>query len=140
MAALSVSDIQQIIPEREGLLMVDQVLATDETQITTQQTIRKEAPYFKGHFPNEPVVPGVLLVEGLQQTAKLWLYQNFEIKNVALAALKKVKFRKMVTPDSQLTYQVQCIEQQAQQYVFKGVVMLADQKACQATFTMHLKD
>lgn len=128
----SVNEIQALIPEKNGLLMVDEVLECTETTITAQHKIQKEAPYFKGHFPDAPVVPGVLLVAGLQQTATLFLKQQKTIGAVALGALKRVKFRQKVLPGQLIQYQVTLVAQTATTYTFQGKVLLDGQTACQA--------
>lgn len=137
MVVLSVNEIQELLPERGSELMVDQVLASDETSIQAHQSILETAPYFQGHFPGEPVVPGVLLVEGLQQSARLWLKLHHQVTHIELVALQRVKFRKTVTPGSELTYHVELTETTAQDFHFTGTVMLGDEKAASAKFTLH---
>ncbi|MCD2255711.1 beta-hydroxyacyl-ACP dehydratase [Lactobacillus sp. CC-MHH1034] len=139
MAKLSTTEITKLIPEQHEQLMVDQVLETDAQHIVAHQFISEDAPYFQGHFPSEPVVPGVLLVEGLQQSTRLFLKLEAPDLDVTLQALSRVKFRKTVAPGSELTYDVQLVERTTQTLTFKGIVFLADQKACQAKIIFAVK-
>lgn len=136
---LSVNEIQDQIPERAMLLMVDQVIDQDENTMVAHRKIQKNDAYFKGHFPSEPVVPGVLLVEGLKQTASLFLKAQYQVEATELVALQRVKFRKMVSPESELIYQIQLIAREERNYVFKGTVSLEGKKACQAKITLTAK-
>ena len=69
---LGLDVIQERIPHRAPFLFVDLILAEDETTITTEWTPGSDAEFFRGHYPGNPIVPGVLLMEFVFQSAALW--------------------------------------------------------------------
>ena len=95
--------IQELIPHRPPFLLVDEVLAVDpeEISIVAQKKVAPDEPYFEGHFPGRPIMPGVLVVEALAQTGLICM---FELKLVEpgteffFAGIEQVKFRRPVVP------------------------------------------
>ena len=95
--------IQELIPHRPPFLLVDEVLDVDpkEISIVAQKNVTPDAPYFEGHFPGRPIMPGVLVVEALAQTGLICM---FELKLVEpgteffFAGIEQVKFRRPVVP------------------------------------------
>ena len=95
--------IQELIPHRPPFLLVDEVLDVDpkEISIVAQKNVTPDEPYFEGHFPGRPIMPGVLVVEALAQTGLICM---FELKLVEpgteffFAGIEQVKFRRPVVP------------------------------------------
>ena len=110
---LNKSEIENIIPQREPFLMIDEVETyTPGKSCIAYKNVRKEEAYFKGHFPNNPIMPGVLIVESLAQAgavAILSMEENIG-KNAIFGGIDKMKFKKMVTPGDKLKLEVNIIK------------------------------
>ena len=110
---LNKEEIKNIIPQREPFLMIDEVETyTPGKSCIAYKNVRKEEPYFKGHFPNNPIMPGVLIVESLAQAgavAILSMEENIG-KNAIFGGIDKMKFKKMVTPGDKLKLEVNIIK------------------------------
>ena len=102
---LNIDDIHCLLPQREPFLMVDSVLEIniDDKYIKAEKDVNEDEYYFKGHFPDNPVMPGVLIVESLAQTASI-LGRILEQKNgiYVFAEIEKAKFLQLVKPKSTL--------------------------------------
>ena len=110
---LNKEEIKKIIPQREPFLMIDEVeeFTPGESAIAYKYVDEKEW-YFKGHFPGNPIMPGVLITESLAQTgavAILSLEEN-KNKNVLFGGIDKMKFKKQVTPGDKLKLEVKIIK------------------------------
>jgi len=106
-------EIKQIIPQREPFLMIDEVEAYQPGEsATAYKNVNEDEWYFKGHFPGNPIMPGVLITESLAQTgavAILSLEEN-KGKNALFGGIDKMKFKKMVVPGDKLKLEVKIIK------------------------------
>ena len=132
--------IQQIIPHRYPFLLVDRVVdITAEDSGTGIKNVTMNEPQFTGHFPNQPVFPGVLMVEAMAQTAAVIVGVNNDLAGkdfgVYFMALDGVKFRKMVTPGDSLLMHIEKLRGGGKVWKFKGRAMVGDDLACEAEFT-----
>lgn len=99
-------DIKELLPHREPFIFVDEILSISEDEITTLKTFKGEEEFFRGHFPGNPIVPGVLLVEVMAQTAGLLVSNALKggdlTENVGtlfyLSRVIDVKFKVPVVP------------------------------------------
>lgn len=111
---LNSEEIKEIIPQREPFLMIDEVEAyTPGESAVAYKQVKEEEWYFKGHFPGNPIMPGVLITESLAQTgavAILSLEEN-KGKNALFGGIDKMKFKKMVVPGDTLKLEVKIIKQ-----------------------------
>jgi len=103
---LTVKDILEILPHRYPMLLIDGVTEMDEKGITGIKNVTFNEPYFQGHFPGEPIMPGVLQIEAAAQAAAIWCLKT-QVENAAdylvlFAAIEKVKFKAQVVPGDQL--------------------------------------
>ena len=110
---LNKEDIKKVIPQREPFLMIDEVesLVPGESAIAYKY-VNEEEWYFKGHFPGNPKMPGVLITESLAQTgamAILSLEEN-KGKNALFGGIDKLKFKKIVVPGDKLKLEVKIIK------------------------------
>jgi 3-hydroxyacyl-[acyl-carrier-protein] dehydratase len=132
--------IQQIIPHRYPFLMVDRVVdITSDDAGTGIKNVTMNEPQFTGHFPNQPVFPGVLMVEAMAQTAAVIVGVNNDLAGkefgVYFMALDGVKFRRMVTPGDSLHMHIEKLRGGGKVWKFKGRAVVGDELACEAEFT-----
>ncbi len=113
MAQLSIKEIMEILPHRQPFLLIDSIEElTPGLSAKARKCVSYNEPYFAGHFPDEPVMPGVLLIEALAQTgavAMLSLPEN-KGKTAYFAAIKDAKFKRKVVPGDVLTLTVEIIK------------------------------
>lgn len=111
---LSKEEIKNIIPQREPFLMIDEVESyTPGESAVAYKNVSSDEWYFKGHFPGNPIMPGVLITESLAQAgavAILSLEEN-KGKNALFGGIDKLKFKKMVVPGDRLKLEVKIIKQ-----------------------------
>lgn len=122
---LNIMDIQKIIPQRSPFLLIDRIVElVPGKRAVGRKCVSYNEPYFTGHFPDEPVMPGVLVIEALAQVGAvvcLSLEEN-KGKNAMFGAINKARFRNKVLPGDVLTLEVELIKQ-------KGNVGIATAKA-----------
>ena len=139
-----IEQIKQIIPHRDPMLMVDCIEQLDQEAGTVvgTKTFTGEEEFFKGHFPGNPVVPGVFLIEALAQTGAVAILSREEYlgKTGYFASWDKIKFRRKVLPGDTLTLKVQLVKIRGKIVVADGVAYVGDEKAAQGTFTCAIGD
>ena len=134
-----IEQIKQIIPHRDPMLMVDCIEQLDQEAGTVvgTKTFTGEEEFFKGHFPGNPVVPGVFLIEALAQTGAVAILSREEYlgKTVYFASWDKIKFRRKVLPGDTVTLKVQLVKIRGKIVVADGTAYVGEEKAAQGTFT-----
>ena len=109
--AVSAQEILDILPHRFPFLLVDRVLEISEDKIVALKNVSWGEPYFQGHFPGMPIMPGVLMVEAMAQAGGILAARTSDFDPtthvVFFMAIDKVKFRKPVTPGDQLMIEVE---------------------------------
>jgi len=108
---LNIDDIERILPHRYPFLLVDRILEVGEKEIVGIKNVTINEPYFAGHFPEHPVVPAVLIIEAMAQTAGVYLLHKSENqgKLAYFAGIDKARFRKPVVPGDQLITRVKIL-------------------------------
>ena len=137
---LSINDIKKLIPHREPMLMIDNVTIIEPfISAIGKKKISKNDIYFKGHFPNKPIMPGVFIIEALAQTASVLvmhsLKMNADNKLVYFMSLENAKFRKQVTPDSELILNVKKKQHRGLVWKFSGEAKVNNQKVADAIYS-----
>jgi beta-hydroxyacyl-ACP dehydratase FabZ len=119
-----IQEILKVLPQRYPFLLVDRILETDgSTHMVGLKNVTINEPFFQGHFPDHPVMPGVLLVEALAQVGVALLLlgdQNRDAKLIYFSAIDKCRFRQPVIPGDQLRIKVTVLKQRDRYFKMKG--------------------
>jgi len=135
---MDIKQIMEIIPHRPPFLLVDKVLEMEEgKRVVAIKNVTMNEPFFVGHFPTEPVMPGVLIVEALAQAGGVALLsmEAYKGKIAYFAAIDKVKFRRKVVPGDVLRLEVEFAKLKGSVGMGRGVAYVGDEKACEAELT-----
>ncbi len=138
MSVLSTKEIMEIIPHRQPFLLIDTVEEWEPgVRAVAKKCVSYNEPFFGGHFPGEPVMPGVLIVEALAQTgavAILGMEQN-RGKTAYFAGINAAKFKQKVVPGDVLMLETEIIKQKGPIGVGKAVARVNDKLVCSAELT-----
>lgn len=143
MSLLTAKEIMEIIPHRQPFMLLDTVEElTPGIRAVAQKCVSYNEPYFQGHFPGEPVMPGVLIIEALAQAgavAILSLEEN-KGKTAYFAAIQWAKFKRKVIPGDMLTLETEIIKQKGSMGIGKATAMVGGKIAVQAELTFAISD
>ena len=121
---MTLEEIKRMLPHRYAFLLIDRVLELEEgKRCKAIKNVTGNEPFFQGHFPGNPVFPGVLIIEAMAQTAGIAAYSlepNPENKWMFFAGIDKAKFRRPVVPGDQLVLETSCVSRRLNLYVFEG--------------------
>ena len=121
---LNIEDIKKLIPHREPFIFIEEVIVIERGKIGESYRIFEETEYFfKGHFPNNPIVPGVVIVEAMAQTAGVVVSEslsNNKDQSVLFMSISKAKFRKPVLPNYKIKFYVEMTNNVKNVYKFLG--------------------
>ena len=134
--------IQELIPHRDPFLLVDRVtdLDPEEISIVAQKNITEDEPYLEGHFPGNPIMPGVLVIEALAQTGLICLFELKLIEPEAeffFTGIEQVKFRRPVVPGDLLELRVKLLRNKRTLWKFEGRAFAGGQIAAEGLFTAY---
>lgn len=113
---MEIDEIREILPHRYPFLLVDRILEMEEERIVGIKNVTVNEPFFIGHFPDFPVMPGVLVVEAMAQVAGVLVLKTIpdrRRKIVLLAAVEEAKFRRPVRPGDQLRIEMKVLRKKA---------------------------
>lgn len=136
-----IKKIMEVIPHRPPFLLIDRIIACEPGKtVTARKAVTMNEPFFVGHFPQEPVMPGVLIVEAMAQAGAFGVMTlpEFQGKVAYFAALDNVKFRGKVVPGDMLQFDVEITKLKAVAGVGKGVATVDGKKVCEAEFTFMI--
>mgnify|MGYP002570174725 CR=1 FL=1 len=132
---LNQEQIKEIIPHRDPFLLIDEVLEMEVgKRVVARKYIKADDFWFKGHFPEKPVTPGVLMIEMLAQAGAVCILSQPEFKGkIALfAGIDKAKFRAMAKPGDTLRLEVHFTKRRGPMAVAEGIAWVGDEKAAEA--------
>lgn len=131
---LNREQIQEIIPHRDPFLLIDEIVEMEEgKRVVAMKYVNGEEYYFKGHFPQEQVMPGVLIVEALAQAGAVAILSMEEHRGkiAYFGGIKEAKFRQKVVPGDTLRLEVELDRLRSRAGYGKAVAYLGDKVACQ---------
>ena len=139
-AVLNVDQIMKVLPHRYPFLMVDRVTRIDGNQITAEKNVTINEPYFQGHFPGHPIMPGVLQLEAMAQVAGiLTLKQAGNAGKIAyFMSAEKVKWRKPVKPGDVLQIDIELLKARSKVAKARGVCTVGGDVVSEADITFSL--
>ena len=124
MAILDINEIRALLPHRYPFLLVDRIVEMEPERIVGIKNVTSNEPFFNGHFPDFPVMPGVLIVEAMAQTAGVLVLKSLGgrgKKLVLLVAIENARFRKPVVPGDQLRMEMTVLKRKASVAKMAGI-------------------
>ena len=136
---LDIKEIKKLIPHRHPFLFVDtcKIIISGEHGIS-DKIFSEDEHFFKGHFPDNPIVPGVIIVEAMAQTAGIvvsYKLKEFKEKSVLFMSVNKAKFRKPIFPNDKVTFEVRFVTSVRDVYKFEGTCFKNNVKVSEAEFS-----
>ncbi len=139
-----IQDIIKILPHRYPFILIDRI---DEVKpgdfVNAIKNVTINEPYFQGHFPGQPVMPGVLSLESIAQTTAFLMLHELDDplkKNMFISGIDGVRFRRLIVPGDQLEINIRLKSKKLTLYKFEGTIKIDNQLAVQAIITSNLVD
>ena len=146
MLKLSKEDIINLLPHREPMLLIDELSEIEKlSSATALVKVRKDSFFVQGHFPQNPVMPGVLIVESFGQAAATLTAHGldkstYENKLVFLMGVEKARFRNPVIPDCDLILKIEAIRSHGRVWKYKGEAFVDNKKMADAIWSATIVD
>tara|TARA_B100000683_G_scaffold245334_1_gene256187 strand:- start:9 stop:455 length:447 start_codon:yes stop_codon:yes gene_type:complete len=146
MTSLTKKQIKDLLPHREPMLLIDELHDIKKLQSATAVVfVKKESFFVQGHFPGEPVMPGVLIVEAFGQAAAALTAHGldkstYENKLVFLMSVEKARFRNPVIPDCKLELKIEAIRSHGRVWKYKGEAFVNEKKMADAQWSATIVD
>lgn len=144
--AVESADIQtilEVLPHRYPFLLVDRILEKSEKRVVGLKNVTINEPFFQGHFPGHPIMPGVLIVEAMAQVGGMLLMgavPNPENKVVYFTSLNDVRFRQPVKPGDQLIFELELLQVRGMMCKMKGIAKVDGKLVCEAEMGAVVRD
>tara|TARA_B100000676_G_scaffold277009_1_gene298331 strand:- start:188 stop:634 length:447 start_codon:yes stop_codon:yes gene_type:complete len=146
MKKLNKSEIIKLLPHREPMLLIDELYDIKKLHSATALVnVKKDSFFVQGHFPDQPVMPGVLIVESFGQAAAALTADGldratYENKLVFLMGVEKARFRNPVIPDCKLILKIEAIRSHGRVWKYKGEAFVEDKKMADAIWSATIVD
>jgi beta-hydroxyacyl-ACP dehydratase FabZ len=140
---MDVGDIMKLLPHRYPFLLVDRVMEIEpHKRIVALKNVTMNEEFFQGHFPGNPIMPGVLIVEALAQTAGILAIKSSgkDDMRVFFMSIDKTKFRKPVVPGDQLRFEVDVIQARGKVWKCAGKAYVGETLTSEGEFTAMIVD
>ena len=145
MSTIEIHEILEYLPHRYAFLLVDRVLELEEgKRVLAVKNVTMNEPFFQGHFPNNPVMPGVLIIEAMAQAAAVLSFKTMDTKPdadsvVYFAGIDAVRFKRPVVPGDQLMMEVHIVRNMRNIWKYQGVAKVDGEVAAEAELMCALK-
>ena len=146
MTVLNKKDIADLLPHREPMLLIDELRDIKKLHSATAiMNVKKDGFYVQGHFPGQPVMPGVLIVEAFGQAAAALTAcgidpKEYDNKLVYLMSVEKAKFRNPVLPDCELHLEIEAIRSHGRVWKYQGEAFVDEKKMADAIWSATIVD
>lgn len=140
---LNIDQIREILPHRYPMLLVDQILEISEERVVGLKNVTANEPFFQGHFPDYPIMPGVLVVEAMAQCGGVLALRSMpdrDKKIVLFASIDNCRFRAPVTPGDQLRLELDILRKRGGVIKMQGRAFVGDRLAAQAVLMCSVAD
>jgi 3-hydroxyacyl-[acyl-carrier-protein] dehydratase len=140
---MDIKEIQKFLPHRYPFLLVDRIIEIEPgTKAIGIKNVTFNEGFFQGHFPGQPIMPGVLIIEAMAQVAGLLAFCSGANvgKTVYFMSIEKAKFRKPVVPGDQLRLEINVLHQRGNVWKFSGNAIVEEKVAAEAEFTAMVTD
>jgi beta-hydroxyacyl-ACP dehydratase FabZ len=141
---IDAQEIQRLLPHRFPFLLIDRVIELSDEKVVALKNVTINEPFFAGHFPGHPVMPGVLLVEAMAQAGAVMAMKGASFdpatKVIYFMALDKVKFRKPVVPGDQVRLEIEPLRKGAAIWKMGGKAIVDGQVVCEAEYLATIVD
>lgn len=143
---MDINEILEYLPHRYPFLLIDRVLEIDAgKRILALKNVTMNEPFFPGHFPHHPVMPGVLIVEAMAQAAAILSLRSMGVKPdddsvMYFAGIDKARFKRPVVPGDQLHFEVEALQNKRGIYKYRGVARVDGEVACEAELICALRN
>lgn len=140
MTVINHDEVRRYLPHRYPFLLVDKVIAVEPGKtLVAIKNVTANEPFFNGHFPIKPIMPGVLMVEALAQASGILIYQTLGTYPTKedlfyLAGIDEVRFKRLVVPGDQLKLEIEILKSRLTLWKFKGTATVDGEVACSAVF------
>lgn len=140
MGIMNIDEIIKILPHRYPFLLVDGVIEITENKIIAYKNVSINEPQFQGHFPDYPIMPGVLIIEGLAQTAGILLMKDLKENSIPLfLGIDKARFKREVRPGDKLIYEIEVIQEKMGMYKLKVNAKVENKTVTSAELMVGIK-
>ena len=146
MTKLNKDQIRELLPHREPMLLIDELINIKKLfSATALMHVKKDSFFVQGHFPNQPVMPGVLIVEAFGQAAAALTAagidkSEYDNKLVFLMSVEKAKFRNPVIPDCTLELNIEAVRSHGKVWKYKGEAFVKGKKMADAMWSATIVD
>ena len=146
MEKLNKKQIEELLPHREPMLLIDELTNIKKLfSATAIVNVKKDSFFVQGHFPGQPVMPGVLIVEAFGQAAAALTAhgidpKEYENKLVYLMSVEKARFRNPVLPDCELHLEIEAVRSHGRVWKYKGIAKVGEKKMADAQWSATIVD
>ncbi len=132
---IDIDEIKKIIPHRYPFLFVDRITELGDNYIAGYKNVSQDEPFFQGHFPDRPIMPGVLIIEALAQTGAIYMMRDekWRGKIPLFLGIEKARFRKPVLPGDRLRLEVKIVQIWSNFVKMEGTASVDGNTVCEAT-------